>query len=97
MVFPGAAPGPTPFRSPSEAPPPRAPADSALPEAARPPSTASPEAPPPADWIPPALVGRARHCTRCNSLISSVAVACPVCGAALRPAGADGGADAPAR
>ncbi|MGI0053607.1 MAG: zinc-ribbon domain-containing protein [Thermoplasmata archaeon] len=54
-------------------------------------------APPPADWIPPALLGRARHCPRCNTLISSVAVACPVCGAGQQPPGADGAADAPGR
>ena len=36
-------------------------------------------APPPPDWIPPELGGRSMHCPRCNTLISSVAVVCPVC------------------
>ncbi|MCI4330413.1 MAG: zinc ribbon domain-containing protein [Thermoplasmata archaeon] len=35
--------------------------------------------PPPPEFVPPGLVGRAKHCARCNTLISSVAVVCPVC------------------
>ncbi|MHB8351503.1 MAG: hypothetical protein ACYDFT_02250, partial [Thermoplasmata archaeon] len=61
------------------------------------PPVQNPLVPPPADWIPPHLVGRARHCGRCNSLISSVAVACPVCGAGLLPPAGGGGGDAPGR
>ncbi|HZY91826.1 MAG TPA: zinc ribbon domain-containing protein [Thermoplasmata archaeon] len=38
-----------------------------------------PDAPPPLDWIPPSLVGKAVHCPCCNTLISARAVVCPVC------------------
>jgi predicted amidophosphoribosyltransferase len=46
-----------------------------------------PMAPPPPDWIPPSMRGIARHCVRCNTLISSVAVVCPVCQAPQPPVG----------
>lgn len=47
-----------------------------------------PLVPPPPDWIPPSMRGIARHCVRCNTLISSVAVVCPVCQAPQPPVGA---------
>jgi hypothetical protein len=50
------------------------------------------EAAPP-EWVPPSLAGRAVHCVACNTLISSVAVVCPVCLAA-QPPRADGAASA---
>ena len=43
-----------------------------------------PPMPPPA-WIPSGLLGRAVNCPRCNSLISTVAVVCPVCLSAQGP------------
>lgn len=61
--------------------------------------SAAPPLPPPApstappEWIPPELVGKAIHCPRCNTLISPVAVVCPVCQAPLPPS-AEGGAGA---
>jgi len=54
--------------------------------------------PPPPDWVPPGLVGRAVHCPNCNTLISATAVVCPVCLAALPPrSAAAAGGVAPAR
>ncbi|HZY70532.1 MAG TPA: zinc ribbon domain-containing protein [Thermoplasmata archaeon] len=43
---------------------------------------------PAAEWLPPELEGRAVHCVRCNSIISAVAVVCPVCLARQPPVGA---------
>ncbi|HTT34336.1 MAG TPA: zinc ribbon domain-containing protein [Thermoplasmata archaeon] len=53
------------------------------------------EPPPPVDWIPETLRGRAVHCPRCNSLISAIAVVCPVCRADQPPAAGAAGAGAP--
>ncbi|MCI4369193.1 MAG: zinc ribbon domain-containing protein [Thermoplasmata archaeon] len=53
--------------------------------------------PPPPQWIPRELQGRAIHCPRCNTLISPVAVVCPVCQAELRGSGAAAGAVEPPR
>ncbi|MCI4370710.1 MAG: zinc ribbon domain-containing protein [Thermoplasmata archaeon] len=50
-----------------------------LPPPPPPPPRFVPMVPPPPDWIPPTMRGIARHCVRCNTLISSVAVVCPVC------------------
>jgi hypothetical protein len=41
------------------------------------------------DWIPPAWIGVAVHCPRCNTLISAVAVVCPVCLAPQGPRSAE--------
>jgi len=60
-----------------------------------PPATAAP--PPAPDWIPPGLVGRAVHCPRCNTLISPVAVVCPVCLSVQGPRAEGAGDAAPAR
>jgi predicted amidophosphoribosyltransferase len=54
--------------------------------------SAAPPIPPAPQWIPPSLVGRAVHCPRCNTLISPVAVVCPVClGPVEHPDAAVGG------
>ncbi|HXQ94649.1 MAG TPA: zinc ribbon domain-containing protein [Thermoplasmata archaeon] len=71
----------------------------AAPPAAGPPTISAPAwnwaLPPPPDWIPPAMRGIARHCIRCNTLISSVAVVCPVCQSPQPPVGGGVGAGAP--
>ncbi|MGI0132008.1 MAG: double zinc ribbon domain-containing protein [Thermoplasmata archaeon] len=61
------------------------------------PSSPPPVPAQPAEWIPPALSGQAVHCPRCNTLISPVAVVCPVCQAPQPPPAADVGAGAPPR
>jgi zinc ribbon protein len=82
-------PPPNPLPPP---PPPRA--GPAPPPPPPPPIGGSPPAP---DWIPAGLVGRAVHCARCNSLISAVAVVCPVCLSAQSPRAGAGEDVAPAR
>ncbi|MCI4323165.1 MAG: zinc ribbon domain-containing protein [Thermoplasmata archaeon] len=59
-----------------------------------PPSPALPPLPPPG-WIPPAWAGQAIHCSQCNTLISAVAVVCPVCGGRPVPPNAADAGDAP--
>ncbi|HYK93615.1 MAG TPA: zinc ribbon domain-containing protein [Thermoplasmata archaeon] len=59
------------------------------------PVRAAPEPPPPLDWIPPSLVGKAIHCPRCNTLISVRAVVCPVCRTEQPVPVGDAGAGAP--
>lgn len=82
-VAPPYTPVPPPMVAPAPPAPPPAPSWG-------PPAPAG--APPAPGWVPPGLVGRARHCPNCNTLISPVAVVCPVCLAALPPASVGAGA-----
>lgn len=61
------------------------------------PTPAPSAAVPPPEWIPDSLKGRAGHCPRCNTLISAVAVVCPVCLAPLPLPGREGAVDARGR
>ncbi|MCI4351415.1 MAG: zinc ribbon domain-containing protein [Thermoplasmata archaeon] len=58
-------------------------------------SVASSPPPPAPEWIPPALNGRAIHCPRCNTLLSTRAVVCPACLGPVVPRPAAAGGSAP--
>ncbi len=81
-----------PAPAPAPAPPPAVPGPFIPP-----PVVGATPAPPPPDWIPAPWIGRAVHCVGCNTLISAVAVRCPVCGAAQPARGGAAAVAAPPR
>jgi len=89
--------GPGAVGAPVSSPPPIPPGPGVAPPSYYAPVPTPRFAVPPPEWIPDSLKGRAGHCPRCNTLISAVAVVCPVCLAPLPLPAKEGAADARGR